>query len=66
MTKRKSNTPIKRKQNHLHVITLAWVAVPAIGDKVDLEIETLDKIYTKLGAFEYLSTWENNQLEDAA
>ena len=27
------------KQNNLHVITLAWVAVPAIGDKVDLEIE---------------------------
>lgn len=54
------------KQNNLHVITLAWVAVPAIGDKVDLEIETLDKIYTKLGAFEYLSTWENNQLEEAA
>ena len=26
------------KQNHLHVVTLAWVAVPAIGDKVDLEI----------------------------
>jgi hypothetical protein len=54
------------KQNPLHVITLAWVAVPVIGNDVELEIETLDKIYTKLGAYEFLSTWENNRLEKAA
>ena len=66
MGKLQLNSAFLAKQNNLHVITLAWVAVPAIGDKVDLEIETLDKIYTKLGAFEYLSTWESNQLEDAA
>jgi hypothetical protein len=56
------------KQNPMHVITLAWVAVPVIGNVEELDINTLGAIYTKLGAFDYLSTWENNQQEkeDAA
>lgn len=54
-----------KKQNPLHVITLAWVATPNIGKEVELPIETLDKIYTELGAFEYLSQWEQNK-EQAA
>lgn len=52
-----------KKQNQLHVITLAWVAVPNLGAKVELPIETLDKIYTELGAFEYLSQWETDKKE---
>lgn len=55
-----------KKQNPLHVITLAWVATPNIGKEVELPIETLDAIYTELGAFEYLSQWETDKLEDAA
>lgn len=55
-----------KKQNPLHVITLAWVATPNIGKKVELPIETLDAIYTELGAFEYLSQWETDKLEKAA
>lgn len=55
-----------KKQNPLHVITLAWVATPNIGKKVELPIETLDAIYTELGAFEYLSQWETDKLEEAA
>lgn len=55
-----------KKQNHLHVITLAWVAIPNLGAKVELPIETLDKIYTELGAFEYLSQWETDKKELAA
>jgi len=55
-----------KKQNAMHVITLAWVAVPNLGKQVELPIETLDKIYTELGAFENLSKWELDKLEEAA
>lgn len=61
----KNHLAFYNKQNPLHVITLAWVAVPNIGDKVELPIETLDKIYTELGAFEYLSKWEADKGEAA-
>lgn len=54
------------KQNPLHVVTLAWVAVPVIGKTEELDINTLGKIYNKLGAFDYLSQWENNQKDAAA
>ena len=53
----------KEKQNPLHVITMAWVAIPVIDETENLDLETLGKIYENLGAFDYLSKWENDQLE---
>lgn len=49
------------KQNPLHVITLAWVIMPCLGDVNELPLEKLNKIYTQLGAFEHLSKWESLQ-----
>ncbi len=53
----------KEKQNPLHIITMAWVAIPVMDETENLDLETLGKIYENLGAFDYLSTWENEQLE---
>ena len=55
--------PFKEKQNPLHIITMAWVAIPVMDETENLDLETLGKIYENLGAFDYLSTWENEQLE---
>ena len=42
---------------------MAWVAIPVMDETENLDLETLGKIYENLGAFDYLSTWENEQLE---
>lgn len=54
------------KQNDLHVATLAWIASPVLDTQTVLELETIKSIYTKLGAFEYLSKWESDNQEKAA
>ena len=52
------------KQNPMHVITLAWIAVPNLTTEVPMPM--LEKIYRDLGAFEHLSKWESDNQEDAA
>ena len=58
-----AHVAFKEKQNPLHVVTMAWVAIPVIDETEDLDLETLGKIYEQLGAFDYLSKWESDQLE---
>ena len=49
-----------KKANPLHVITVAWIRVPVFRDYIELDV--LDTIYRELGAFNYLSKWEADQL----
>ena len=59
----KVHAELKKKQNPLHVVTLAWVAIPVFDKAEELDLDTLGRIYKQLGAFDYLSKWENDQLE---
>lgn len=52
------------EQNPMHVITLAWVAVPNLSTEIPMPM--LEKIYRDLGAFEHLSKWESDQQEQVA
>lgn len=52
--------------NRLHMVTLAWVAAPVHDGEEIMSPKELHDLYDSMGAFEFLSHWENEQRKKEA